>query len=136
MAKGNVIFVTKVYHFLGFEGNSIIIDEFLWASKSRKDVVLKEWNDDKICSFSRRDGFYPLGKVISSCQNPFMLGWGRWVNFTNEVQTPLLKWNFCGNLTETFKISVIFSTWQIKHILCTELSYISWETELCLKKEP
>ena len=42
MAKGNVISVTKVYHFLGFESSCIINNELLGASKSRKDVALKE----------------------------------------------------------------------------------------------
>lgn len=74
MVYGEMVLVTKIYNFLGFEGDSIISDEILWASKHRKDVFLKELNDDKIYGLSRRDGFYLLSNVVNGSQNPFVLG--------------------------------------------------------------
>jgi len=89
-----MIFVTEINQSLGFESCYIFSDDFGGEPKSGQNVGLKEVYYDSINGLSQGYGLYPFGKVICSSENPFMLGRGRWMDFTNEVKTPLLKWCF------------------------------------------
>jgi hypothetical protein len=62
VAKGDVIFVTKVYHLLGFKSSCIISNELLGASKYGKILFSRNEIMTTVCGLSRRDGFYPFGE--------------------------------------------------------------------------
>lgn len=84
----------KLNHLFRFKGYNIISHQFSRTSKSGEDISLKEFNNDSISGITRRGGLYPLGKVISGYKNQLMLGKGRGMNFTNEIQPPLLERDF------------------------------------------
>ena len=67
MAQGNVKFMAKIDHFFGFEGSGIVSNDLLRAAKSRKDVGLKELDNDGVIGLSTWDGFNPLGEIVGGC---------------------------------------------------------------------
>ena len=67
MAQGNVKLMAKIDHLFGFEGRSIVSDDLLRAAKSRKDIALKELDNDGIIGLPAWDGFNPLGEIVSGC---------------------------------------------------------------------
>ena len=73
MAPSNVVFMAEVDHLFGFEGNSIVSDDFFQAAKSRQDVAFKELDDGGVIGLPTRDGFDPFGEIVGGCQNPFLL---------------------------------------------------------------
>ena len=73
MAQSNVKFMAEVDHFFGFEGNSIVSDDFLRETKSGKDIVLKESDNSGVIGLVTWDGFNPLGEIVSGWKNPFVL---------------------------------------------------------------
>ena len=62
MAQGNVEFMAEVDHFFGFEGSSIVTDDFLRAAKFGKDIAFKELDNGGVIGLSTWDGFNPLVK--------------------------------------------------------------------------
>ena len=73
MAQGNVVFVTKINHFLGFKGSNIICYDFSGTTKSGQDICFKELDNDGVSSIPRGYSFYPFGKEFSGCEDPLML---------------------------------------------------------------
>ena len=69
-------------------------DDLGRAAKSRENISLHEFYNDKIIGLLTRDGFYPFGEVVCGSENPSMLGRGWWMDFSYEVKSPLLKWSF------------------------------------------
>jgi len=59
--------VAKIDHLFGHKGNGIVSDDFLRAAKSRKDIALKELDNDGIIGLPTGDGFNPLGEIVSGC---------------------------------------------------------------------
>ena len=59
--------VAKIDHLFGFEGSSIVIDDLLRAAKSRKDIALKELDNDGVIGLPTRDGFNPLSEIVGGC---------------------------------------------------------------------
>jgi len=57
----------KIDHLFGFEGSSIVSDDLLRAAKSRKDIALKELDNDGIIGLPTWDGFNPLGEIVKGC---------------------------------------------------------------------
>ena len=66
--------MTEFNHLLGPKSRSIISDDIPRTAKSREDVSLNEFHDERVIGLPRRDGFYPFGKVFCCCENTFMLG--------------------------------------------------------------
>jgi len=60
-------FVTEVNHFLGLKGSGVVSDNFLGAAKSRKDIALKELDNDGIIGLPTGNGFNPLSEIIGGC---------------------------------------------------------------------
>ena len=85
MPQSYMIAMKKINHFIRFKGCNIICDDFSRTTQSRKDIVFKEFSDDRVCDISRRGGFYPFGKVFCGSEDPFMLGRGWGMNLSNEV---------------------------------------------------
>jgi len=77
-----------------FESCNIVSDKFPRIAKSGKDIGFKEFYNDRISSSYGRDGFYPFGEVFCGSQDPFALGKGWRINFTNEIQSQLLERTF------------------------------------------
>ena len=48
MAQGNVEFVAEIDDLSGFEGSSVVSDDFLRAAKSGKDIALKELDNGAV----------------------------------------------------------------------------------------
>ena len=67
MAQGNVEFMEKINHLFEFESNSVVSDDFLRAAKSRKDIALKELDNDGVIGLPTGDGFNPLGEIVGGC---------------------------------------------------------------------
>lgn len=68
-----MIFVIEIDHLFGLKGSGVISDNFLGAAKSRKDIALKELDNDGIIGLSAGNGFDPLSKVISGRKDPLVL---------------------------------------------------------------
>ena len=60
-------------HLFGLKGNGIINDYFLRAAKSRKDIALKELDNDSVIGLSTGNGFNPLSEIVGGCEDPFVL---------------------------------------------------------------
>ena len=73
MAQGNVVFLTKINHFLRFKGNNIICYDFSGKTKYGQDICFKELDNDRVIRISGGYSFYPLGKEVSGCEDPLML---------------------------------------------------------------
>ena len=67
MAQGNMKFVAKTNHLFGFEGSSVVSDNFLRAAKSRKDIALKKLDDDGVIGLPAGDDFNPFSEIVGSC---------------------------------------------------------------------
>ena len=67
VAQGNMKFVAKTNHLFGFKGSSVVSDDFLRAAKSRKDIALKELDNDGVIGLSAWDGLNPLGEIVGGC---------------------------------------------------------------------
>ena len=67
MAQGNVKFMAEVDHLFGFEGSSIVSDDFLRAAKSRKDIVFKQSDNSGVIGLPTWDGLNPLGEIVGAC---------------------------------------------------------------------
>ena len=67
VAQGNVEFMAEVDHLFGFEGSSIFSDDFLRAAKSRKDIVLKEYDNSGVIGLPTWGGLNPLGEIVGGC---------------------------------------------------------------------
>ena len=67
MAQGNVKFMVEVDHLFGFEGSSVVSDDFLRAAKSGKDISLKELDNGGVVGLSTWNGFNPLSEIIGGC---------------------------------------------------------------------
>ena len=65
MAQGNMKLVAKIDHFFGFEGSGIVSDYFLRAAKPRRDISLKELDNDGVIGLTAWDGLNPLGEIVS-----------------------------------------------------------------------
>ena len=74
MTQCNLILVTEFNHILGFKCSYIISDDLPRTAKSREDMTLNEFYNEKVILLPRRDGFYPFGEVVCCSENPFMLG--------------------------------------------------------------
>ena len=59
--------MAKIDHLFGFEGNSVVSDDLLRAAKSRKDIALKELDNDGVIGLSTWDGLNPLGEIVGGC---------------------------------------------------------------------
>ena len=66
--------MVEINHSLGFEGSSIVCDYFPRTAKSGQYVGLKEFDDERVSSIPSGYGLYPLGKIISGYEDPFVLG--------------------------------------------------------------
>jgi len=64
VAQGNVKFMEKIDHLFGFEGSGVVSDDFLRATKSRKDIALKELDNGGIIGLPTWDGLNPLGEIV------------------------------------------------------------------------
>ena len=67
MAQGNVKFMEKIDHLFGFEGSGVVSNDLLRVAKSRKDVGLKELDNDGVSGLPTWDGFNPLGEIVYGC---------------------------------------------------------------------
>ena len=67
MPQGDVKFVAKIDHFFGFKSSGVINNDLLRAAKSRKDVALKELDNDGVIGLSAGNGFNPLGEIVGGC---------------------------------------------------------------------
>ena len=67
MTQGNVEFVAKTDHFLGFEGNSVICNDLLRTAKSGQNVGFKELDNGGVIGLPTWDGFNPLGEIVVGC---------------------------------------------------------------------
>ena len=67
MAQSNMKYVAKIDHLFGLKGSGIVSDDFLRAAKSRKDIALKELDNDGVIGLSAGNGFNPLGEIVSGC---------------------------------------------------------------------
>jgi len=63
----------------------------MWTTKSGKDILYQEPHDHMMISFSGRDGFNPFSEIISGNQDLSVLATGMWIDFSNEIQAPLLE---------------------------------------------
>jgi len=59
--------VEKIDHLFGFEGSSVVSDDLLRAAKSRKDITLKELDNNGVIGLPTWDGFNPFGEIVSGC---------------------------------------------------------------------
>ena len=67
MAQSNMKSVAKIDHLFGLKGSGIISDDFLRAAKSRKDIALKELDNDGVIGLSTGNGFNPLSEIVGGC---------------------------------------------------------------------
>ena len=67
MPQGDVKFMAKIDHPFGFESSDIVSNDLLRAAKSRKDVALKELDNDGVIGLFAWDGFNPLGEIVGGC---------------------------------------------------------------------
>jgi hypothetical protein len=72
MNQCNPILLTKIDHWFSLERCNIISNNYAQTTKSHHNI-LKKTNDYRAVVIPCRDGFYPLGEVISGSQNPPML---------------------------------------------------------------
>jgi len=59
--------MAKVDDFFGFESSSIVSNNFLRATESRKDIALKELDNGGVIGLPTWDGFNPLSEIIGGC---------------------------------------------------------------------
>ena len=67
MAQGNVEFMAEVDGIFGFEGTSVVSDDFLRSAKSGKDIALKELDNGGVVGLPTWDGFNTLSEIIRGC---------------------------------------------------------------------
>ena len=67
MDQADMKFVAKTDHLFGFESNDIVSDDLLRAAKSRKDIALKELDNNGVIGLPTRDGLNPLSEIIGGC---------------------------------------------------------------------
>ena len=60
-------FMIKIDHLFGFESSGIVSDDLLRAAKSRKDIALKELDNDGVIGLPTWDGLNPLSKIVGGC---------------------------------------------------------------------
>lgn len=94
MFQSKMIFVAEVYHFPGLKSYNIICNELVGTTKSRQDFGFKKFDNNNIGSQFGRCGLNPFSEVIGSYEDPFKLGRGWWMDFSNEIQSPLLEMTF------------------------------------------
>ena len=67
MAQGNMKSVAEIDYLFGLKGSGIVSDDFLRAAKSRKDIALKELDNDGFIGLSAWDGFNPFSEIVGGC---------------------------------------------------------------------
>ena len=67
VAQGNMKFVTEIDHPFGLKGSGVVSNDFLGATKSRKDIALKELDNDGVIGLPTGNGFNPLGEIVGGC---------------------------------------------------------------------
>ena len=67
MAQGNVKFMAKIDHLFGFESSGVVSDDLLRAAKSRKDISLKELDNNGFIGLFAWDGFNPFSEIVGGC---------------------------------------------------------------------
>ena len=82
---------TQFHQVFIFECSNIISDYSLRAAKSGKYVFLQKIYDGSMIGVPGGNSLNPLCKVIGGNKDPPVLTTRRWVNFTYEVQAPLLE---------------------------------------------
>jgi hypothetical protein len=82
---------TQFYQLFIFECSSIISNQSFGTAKSGEYIFLQKVYDDSVIGIPGGNSLNPLRKVIGGNQNPPMLSTRRWMDFSYEVQAPLLK---------------------------------------------
>ena len=59
--------MAKIDHLFGFESSGIVSDDLLRAAKSRKDIALKELDNDGVIGLPTWDGLNPLSEIVGGC---------------------------------------------------------------------
>ena len=89
MGSDNAIFKTEVIYFSSTE--RIIGCYFKGSSESGDDSFLNEVNNNLLRGGFSGYGLYPLGEVITCCENPAKTIAGVILEFSNKIKPPLLK---------------------------------------------
>jgi len=67
VAQGNMKLVAEIDHIFGLKGSGIVSYDFLRAAKSRKDIALKELDNDGFIGLPTGNGFNPLSEIVGGC---------------------------------------------------------------------
>ena len=73
MPQTNVILVAEIYEFLRSKGNYIVSYNPSRTSKVRKNIIFKEFDNNRVSGLPAWYYLDPFGKVISGSENPPML---------------------------------------------------------------
>jgi hypothetical protein len=73
ISQTNVILVAEIYEFLQLKSSCIISYNLSRTSKERQDIILKEFDNNRVSGLPSWYLFDPFGKIIGGSENPPML---------------------------------------------------------------
>jgi hypothetical protein len=73
MPQTNVILVAEIYEFLRPKGSCIISYNLSRASKTRQNIIFKEFDNNRVSGLPAWYCFNPFGEIIGGSENPPVL---------------------------------------------------------------
>ena len=73
MPQANVVMIVEINEFLQPKGNCIVSNDLSRTTKTRQNIIFKEFDNNKVIGLPAWYCLDPFGKIIGGSENPPVL---------------------------------------------------------------